>query len=117
MAPATAKQKVLEAVQQLPSDATVEDAVEGEEISGHKNFLIAKIVGRDRQGPNGVVRAGTDIEAQVQGAVGIKPGDPVAVDVVEHREATGDDHFPVRLQGGAPDRAVRAIAGIKRGVE
>ena len=36
MAPATAKQKVLEAVQQLPADATVEDAME-------RLFLLEKI--------------------------------------------------------------------------
>ncbi|MFZ5863157.1 MAG: hypothetical protein ACOYXR_10000 [Nitrospirota bacterium] len=36
MAPATAKQKVLEAVQQLPSDATVEDAME-------RLYFLAKV--------------------------------------------------------------------------
>jgi predicted transcriptional regulator len=36
MAPATAKQKVLEAVQQLPPDATVEDAME-------RLYFLAKV--------------------------------------------------------------------------
>ena len=36
MAPVTAKQKVLEAVQQLPSDATVEDAME-------RLYFLAKV--------------------------------------------------------------------------
>ncbi|MFZ5877689.1 MAG: hypothetical protein ACOYXU_14980 [Nitrospirota bacterium] len=36
MAPATVKQKVLEAVQQLPSDATVEDAME-------RLYFLAKV--------------------------------------------------------------------------
>lgn len=36
MATATAKQKVLEAVQQLPSDATVEDAME-------RLYFLAKV--------------------------------------------------------------------------
>ena len=36
MAPATTKQKVLEAVQQLPSDATVEDAME-------RLYFLAKV--------------------------------------------------------------------------
>ncbi len=36
MAPATAKQKVLEVVQQLPADATVEDAME-------RLYFLAKV--------------------------------------------------------------------------
>jgi predicted transcriptional regulator len=36
MAPATAKQKVLEAVQRLPADATVEDAME-------RLYFLAKV--------------------------------------------------------------------------
>ena len=43
MAPATAKQKVLEAVQQLPPDATVEDAME-------RLYFLAKVERGARSG-------------------------------------------------------------------
>ena len=72
----------------------------------------------DSQRPDTGIRSGRGIEAEINFAGGVQPGDKLAICAVDGSEEAADDHFAVALDGTGINKVIDAgQTGEKVGAE
>ncbi len=92
-----------------PRDVTARDAVYLSENSSDHDLAV----GLNSNGVNALIRATAGIEAHIDAAIGIKPGDEISRHAIDLSKPAADDHLAVGLRRDREDPAIGAAPRIK----
>src|SRR5207302_9872811 len=94
-------------------EARMRASIKVRESAAEQNLII-------RLNQNGVyqtVRAETEVNLRVGGAIGVKPGDVISGNGIAERELAADQNAAIRLKCDGRDEIVRPQAGVERVVQ